>query len=125
MITCPLCHQLVHLPIADAVGLKHHLQDDETDDFDCPTMIDIAEGRRWSHYSRHTAKGSNTKYSIIHPPFDIIWYSFGQVVVEQFKVVDELSVTTTTRQIIMTDTGKSFEDFLKIAQRFKLLVPFS
>lgn len=132
MITCPVCGKPVHVS-KDERDTSPYLSDDSTADFDCPTMVDVAPGRRWHHYNRRTLQGSWPAYAIVHPPFEIIWWDDGRLVVEQFdyKVIDRPSIgnppgqTTINRKIVLEKRKTTFQDFLHTATRFKNLVIFS
>jgi hypothetical protein len=125
MITCPFCHKHVHLA-RDGRDTCTLLSDQDTDDFDCPTMVEPIPHHRWHHYSRTTQKGTHTRYSAVFPPFEINWSTDGKLEVCQLthEEISGYGTRVTTAMVMLQKENTTFEDFIRTANRFKILVPF-
>jgi len=136
MITCPLCHELVHLKTYEPIILDGdgnrinepkpvHLRDYEVDDFFCPTKVLTSEGDfiSWSHYERMTLQGCLPKYVTIIPPFYFSWQTDGRLNVRRMYYKN--SEIRLIRETIFEDNNIKLEDLPKIYERFKTLKAFS
>jgi hypothetical protein len=123
MITCPLCHQHVHLD-NDGRDTNTLLTDNDTSDFYCPTYVDVHQGVRWSHYTRrHVTNSTELKYIATIPPFDIWWTNQEQyLLVRQFNIVaDDFRFN----KIIYEEENVPFDKIKDIYQRFITLRAFT
>ena len=122
MITCPFCDKPVHLS-KDERDSNTLMSESDTDDFYCPTYVDVHEGTRWCHYARRTKQGSHTIYEVIVPPFSI-WFIDGRnhILVRQFDVGYE---DWRMHNIIYRKDNATFEEFVQTYHRFKILRAFT
>lgn len=130
-ILCPLCNEPV-LSNESRPDKIIHVEDYEIDDFHCSTYVKVREGLRSSEYTRYQFNGAQsinnyTRYIIVIPPFEIYWYSNGDLVVYQLdpKVSLALRHVRTQEQILLTKKDVKFEDLPKVYERFKILRAFS
>lgn len=121
MITCPFCHKPVHLS-QNKRDTSSYLKENDTADFYCPTYVDVHEGTRWYHYARRTRQGCHTIYEVILPPFSI-WFINGRnhLLVQQFDVG---LADWRMHNIIYRKDNATFEDFVQLYDRFKILRAF-
>lgn len=123
MITCPFCHKHVHLS-RDERDTNSLLSDNDTDDFYCPTYVDVTTGRRWCHYSRCTRQGWWPEYTAIIPPFRVDYTETKGVSVVKINLHEGSDLATFTP--IYEDTiNPSFDKFVQLYHRFKILRAFS
>ena len=123
MITCPLCHKLVHLS-NDGRDTNTHMVNGDTSDFYCTTYVDVAAGTRWCHYSRrHITNSTELKYIAIIPPFEIWWTDQEQyLLVRQFNIdKDDFRFN----KIIYEEENVPFDKLPEIYQRFTNLRAFT
>jgi hypothetical protein len=129
MITCPLCHELVYLSSGHGVSSNPRipLEDDQVDDFYCPTNVDVHPGYRWCHYYRTTSQGSHALssyplYEVIIPPFSVMWYDGpNRIVVRQFGIEP---IDFRLHRFLYEGTA-DWHGFLQTIQRFQKLKVFS
>ena len=124
MITCPLCHKLVYMSHNGATNynLLLHLEDDQTDDFYCPTHVDVHPGYRWCHYARTTQQGVPPRYEAIIPPFDISWWDGpNHLLVRQFGI----EPIDFRLHRFLYEGVTDWKGFLQACQRFQNLKAFS
>lgn len=118
MILCPLCQRAVR----DEED-KHTLQDDELNDFFCPTRIIINEKEYWSHYSRQNFYGQFAEYIAVIPPYKICWWDgMCKLKVQVIKGFVPLSIDT---NVIYESENIDKQDFHKICERFSKLKVFA
>ena len=124
MIKCPLCDMEVKNPIDQKKVEDSHANDFYANDFYCPTYVKKFEDLKVSHYVRNQIKyliygASVYQYMATVPPFEIVWYTTGNLWVYQYD-----SKTQEPEEKYHKKTGE-FKAFLKTCHRFKTLVPFS
>ena len=122
MITCPFCHKPVHLS-NDGRDTTTLMTEGQTDDFYCPTYVDITDGRRWCHYSRQTRQGWYPEYTAIIPPFRIDYTETKGVSVVLIKTHEGTDLATFSP--VYEDTiNPTFDKFIQLYSRFKILRAF-
>jgi hypothetical protein len=130
-ILCPLCNEPV-LSNESRPNKIIYVEDYEIDNFHCPTYVKVRDGLRSSEYTRYSFNGAQlinnyTRYMIVILPFEIYWYSNGDLVVYQLdpKVSLALRHVRTQEQILFTKKDVKFEELPKVYERFKILRAFS
>src|SRR5579864_2415728 len=84
MIICPFCNEKVK-DKTDQSGVE----DDHANNFYCPTLVKRYDDLEVSHYARQQMKylvnGNKIyQYTALVPPFQIVWYSTGNLWVYQY-----------------------------------------
>ena len=120
MITCPFCGKPV-FRANDERDTNSMLENNSTDNFYCPTYVDMTVGIRWCHYQR--TSNANAHYSAVMPPFLIIWQLDGQLSVDQILHYTSEYITDSKR--VYEAKTDDFNEFVRICNRFKKLVIFS
>ena len=119
MIICPFCQSPVKEPVSQKL-----VEDGHASNYYCPTYVKRYEDLKVSHYTRTQMKyliGGQTvyKYTGWVPPFEIVWYTTGNLWVWQYD-----TQTNEPNELQHKKTAQK-KDFVKTCERFKILVPFS
>lgn len=128
MITCPLCNKLVVQKEGTSIAkgeaiLYNPLQDDDPDDFKCPTTEDLTRISGYledwgnaSHFQRTFSLGFHRYYFII-PPFKL-YYHADRLRTDKFNEQGE-PVWFATHDVI------SWEEVIQWCRRLRLLKVFT
>jgi hypothetical protein len=100
------------------------LTEDATDDFYCPTFVDVAKGSRWCHYYRNKRQGWHTIYVAIIPPFRISYTENRELTVSIINFQNVITGLAIFDKIYEHPDEPTFDNFIKLYYRFKDLRVF-
>lgn len=117
MIQCILCDRLVMNETKNGF-----LEDDALNDFHCPNLITLGRPpHQESHYHRVTCQGCLPEYTILIPPFYMIWLE-GR---KNLKIYSDFGKNYDPQMCWKYFDKIEFEEVVHWTKRLKVLVPFS
>lgn len=122
MIKCPLCQQYV---VILGTNENAYVSDGSTEDYYCLTQVKVVvSGAHYYeyHYSRVMTRLGEFRFSMLVPPFYIVWLEDQKILkVSNFKGWRSNS----TAELICEKSNVEMDEFLKCYEKYKNLIVFS